>query len=130
MARPSKDNPKWKQKRQAYIEAVDSWKIQKLFNALKWWVSRDWAIVLAWLSRTSVYERMKKIENFRTKIEDNEELWVAFVENKLVWLVNNGYYPAIEKVLKSKKRDIYWDKVETDLNAKIDWDIKIKLPKA
>lgn len=129
MGRPSKNNPEWKQKKQAREEAKAKWKIQKFLDAMKWGLNRDTAISYAWLSRASVYARMKDNENFKTQVEDAEEYRFAIVESEKNKQIRNGYRPAIEKELKSKKRAIYGDKIETDNKTEIDWEIIIKLPK-
>jgi len=71
----------------------------------------------AWIPERTVYERLKKNEDFRRTIEDCEEYWIAIVENaKRKKIMEEGYRPAIEKELKSRRREVYGD------NIQISWD--------
>lgn len=119
MARPSKTNPDWEQKSQAFEEAMENWKMQKLFDALKWWLSRSSAIVFAGLPRRTVYDRMDKDKTFAQKIEDAEEYRVAVVEWKKKEKIDEWYRPAIEKELESSKFERYWKKVKNEV--KVEW---------
>jgi len=117
------------QKKQAREAAIESWKIQNLLTMLRWGLTRDPAIVKAELSRASVYLWMKDNEDFKTQIEDAEEAWLSVVESAKNQKITEWYRPAIEKELKSRKRDIYGDKSEVDQTTKHTGDVIIKLPK-
>ena len=101
--------------------------IQKFLTALRNWHHIDSACVLAWIARSSVYWRMKEDEDFCTQVEEAKEFWLSVVEWKMTAKVNEWYRPGIEKELKSKRREIYWDKQEIEHS----WEVKsivVKLP--
>lgn len=128
MARPSKNNPNWAQKKQAREEATKNWKLQKFFDALKGWLNRDTAISYAGLKKRTVYERLKDDDNFRLKVEDAEEYRFAIVEDAKNKKIKEWFRPAIEKELKSKRATIYWDKIDVDQKTTHLWEIIVKLP--
>ena len=87
--------------------------VQKLMEALRDGVSRGGACVYAEIPRSTFYEWLE-FADFRTQVEDAEEFWMKFVEWQKNQLIKEKYRPAIEKELKSKRRDVYWDKQEID----------------
>lgn len=120
MARPSKDNPEWKQKSPAFEEAMNNGSVSKLLEALKNGLSRSSAIVFAGLSRPTVYDRMDKYVSFRQNIEDAEEYRIAIVEDEKRKKIKDEHYrPAIEKELESSKFERYWKKVKNEV--KVEW---------
>ena len=82
MARPCKNNPEWKQKKQAFEQAKENGKLQKFFEALKWWLSRSSAMAYSGLPMSSVYAWIEQDANFKREIEHCEEYRVAIVENE------------------------------------------------
>lgn len=97
--------PKWPRK-------MTDPKVAKLMDALKTWQDRDSACAYAEVPRSSFYRRLLDYSEFRTKIEEAEHYWMFIVNNQKRKLINEWYRPAIEKELKSKRRKIYWDKLE------------------
>lgn len=98
------------------------WLLDKLFDALKWWLSRKSAIAYAWLNLQTVYDRMEKMPDFSKKMDNCEEYWIWIVENvKRKKIVDERYRPAIEKELSSKRWEIYWNKEE--INLKVDSEL-------
>lgn len=125
MARPSKDNPEWKQKSPAFEEAMNNGSVSKLLEALKNGLSRSSAIVFAGLSRPTVYDRMDKDETFRQNIEDAEEYRIAIVEDEKRKKIQDEHYrPAIEKELESSKFERYGKRERKDVN--IEWSVDLK----
>ena len=115
MARPSKDNPEWKQKSPSFEAAMEDGSVNKLLEALKNGLSRSSAIVFAGLCRQTVYDRMDKDITFRQKIEDAEEYRIAIVEDEKRKKIKDEHYrPAIEKELESSKFERYWKKVKNE----------------
>lgn len=47
-------------------------------------------------------------------MEDAEDFWMAYVNNKKKSIIDKGYRPAIESELKAKRRDVYGDKLGID----------------
>lgn len=120
MARPSKDNPEWKQKSPSFEAAMEDGSVNKLLEALKNGLSRSSAIVFAGLCRQTVYDRMDKDITFRQKIEDAEEYRIAIVEDEKRKKIKDEHYrPAIEKELESSKFERYWKKVKNEV--KVEW---------
>lgn len=78
-------------------------------------MTRDSACSYAGVSRSSFYERMRDDENFRTMVEDAEYYWIYIVEDQKAKLIEKWYRPTIEKELKSRKWDVYWDRQSLDL---------------
>lgn len=87
--------------------------VRKLEEALKGGNTRESACAYAWIWRTTFYQRLDDDDNFRTMVEDCEEYRIKIVEDQKKKLIEKGFRPAIEKELKSKRRDVYWDKIET-----------------
>lgn len=106
--------------------------VQKLIIALQSGKHRSSACVVAGIARTTFYEWLDADENFRTRVEDAEEFWLALVEWKLKEKVEEWYRPAIEKELKSKRREVYGDKLDTTekiVQTTIDYkELKDKTP--
>lgn len=99
--------------------------VQNILGALRNGLHRDSACAVSKVPRRSFYDRMADDEDFRTKVEDAEEYWMSIVENKKKEKIDEWYRPAIEKELKSKRRNVYWDKLDVDQNviqATIDYD--------
>ena len=94
-------------------------KVQKLITALQNWLSRYSACSISKIPKRTLYDWLED-DVFRTKIEDSEEFWMWVVENKKGELIKEKYRPAIEKELKSKKAEIYWDKSRIEHTWK-DW---------
>lgn len=128
MWRPWKNNPTGAQKKPEYEKALKDWRMKKFFNNLKTGLSRPSAIAMAGMQIRTVYEWFDTIPNFRQEVEAHEEMRIWLVENKKATLISKGYRPAIEKELRSKKREIYGDKIEQDTNIKLDGEIRIKMP--
>lgn len=51
-------------------------------------------------------------------VEDAEEYWIWVVEEVKRRKVKEGYRPAVEKELKSRRRSVYGDRQEIDQNIK------------
>lgn len=128
MGRKSKDNPNWEQRSPVYEKYEKDWTLLKFFEYLKTGMSRWSAMAMLDMSPSTVRYWLDTDENFRLKVEAHEEMWIGFVENKKAKLIDKGYRPAIEKELKSKKRDVYGDRIEQDSNIKFDWNIVVKTP--
>lgn len=124
MARPWKNNPTWKQKSPVKEKAMKDGKMEKFFEALKWWLSRSSAMVFAWLNRDTVNNRIATDQTFKQKVEDAEEYRVAVVEDKKKQKIDEWYRPAIEKELESSKFERYWKRERKDVN--IEWNINMK----
>lgn len=105
--------------------------VQKIILALQNWLHRDSACVVSKVPRSTFYERLKE-DAIRTKVEDAEEYWMSVVEKKKQEKIEEGYRPAIEKELKSKRRSVYGDKLETSgtvIETTIDYsELKNKTP--
>jgi hypothetical protein len=93
---------------------------------------RDSACVVSKVPRRTFYDWMDAEPEFRTKVEDAEEYRLGIVENKKREKIEEGYRPAIEKELKSKRRSVYGDKLETSgtvIETTIDYsELKNKTP--
>lgn len=87
-------------------------KLPKLVIALQEWQSRDSAMAICEVSKTTFYRWMSEDESFGTKIEQAEDFWMSVVHSQKKKLVDSWYRPAIEKELKSKNRKVYGDKHE------------------
>ena len=97
--------------------------VQKVLLALKNWLSRESACAVSWVARRTFYSRLED-DKFRTEVEDSEEYRMWVVEKAKFDLIKKGHRPAIEKELKSKNREVYWDKSE--VNNTGDFTIEIK----
>ena len=125
MARPCKNNPEWKQKKQAFEQAKENGKLQKFFEALKWWLSRSSAMAYSGLPMSSVYAWIEQDANFKREIEHCEEYRVAIVENEKRKKIQDEHYrPAIEKELETSKFERYWKREKKDIN--IDGTVNLK----
>lgn len=93
--------------------------IKKLEDALKWGDTRESACAYAWISKPTFYDRMKNDKNFLTWVEDCEEYWIHIVENQKRKLVEKGYWPTVEKELKSRRPKVYGDKVTQEVNMNV-----------
>jgi len=106
--------------------------VQKIMICLQNGLQRTSACVRAWIPRSTFYEWLNDDDHFRTRVEDAEEYWLWIVETKMKEKIDEGYRPAIDKELKSKRRSVYWDKLdstETLIQTTIDYkDIKGKTP--
>lgn len=87
--------------------------VQKLLQCLENWLARTSACVTAKVARRTFYDWLKDDE-FRTKVEDAEETWMAYVENVKKQMIQKQYRPAVESELKAKRRDTYGDKLGID----------------
>lgn len=104
--------------KQVFEWAKKDWRIEKLYEWLKWWLTRKSAIAYAGLNLQTVYDWMEKMSDFSKKVCDSEEYWMAVVENvKRKKIVEEKYRPAIELELKSKRKKIYWDRLELAWDA-------------
>jgi hypothetical protein len=93
--------------------------VKKLEEALKWWLTRESACAYAWFSRVTLWDWCKRDPDFLTFVEDCENYRLAIVEDAKRKQITSWYRPAIEKELKSKRRDVYGDKQEIDQTSKI-----------
>lgn len=116
---------KWQKKPKQTAEVV-----QKLIQALQNGLDRSSARSLAWVHKNTFYEWLKDDE-FRAKMEDAEDFWMAYVNNKKKSIIDKGYRPAIESELKAKRRDVYGDKLGIDDGKgwSLFGNIKIKIVK-
>ena len=119
MARPSKDNPEWKQKSPVKERAEENGQLEKFFEALKGWLSRSSAVAHSGLNLQTVYDWMEKDKTFLKKVEMCEEYRVWVVEWKKKEKIDEWYRPAIEKELESSKFERYWKKVKNEV--KVEW---------
>lgn len=119
MARPSKDNPEWKQKSPVKERAKENGQLEKFFEALKGGLSRSSAVAHSGLNLQTVYDWMEKDKTFLKKVEMCEEYRVWVVEWKKKEKIDEWYRPAIEKELESSKFERYWKKVKNEV--KVEW---------
>lgn len=89
--------------------------VQKIVDALRAWMTRQSACAHAGISKATFYNRIEADPDFLDLVEDSEEYWIGIVENqKRILIEDKAYRPAIEKELKSKRREVYWDKQEIE----------------
>ncbi len=101
-------------------QSIDTWrdekhqqKLKKLFEALKGWLNKQSACSFSWITEPLFYARSKDPE-FLSQVKDAIDYWIWVVENQKRKLIMKEYRPAIEKELKSRKREIYGDKLGID----------------
>lgn len=118
-------------------QEVTSWKldkhseaVKKLIDAVKWWLNVSSACAFSKITRPLYYTRVKDPE-FLSQIDNARDYWLWVVENEKRKLIMQWHWPAIEKELKSKMRDVYWDKLWLDDwdGGNLFWNIKIKIVK-
>lgn len=88
--------------------------VHKIIQALQNGLSRTSACAVSNIPRSTFYTWLEQDEDFRTKVEDAEEYWLWLVEKMKMELIKEKHRPAIEKELKSKRREVYWDKQEIE----------------
>jgi hypothetical protein len=69
-----------------------------------------------------MYYRAADDKDFLTNMEKAEDFWMWLVEKSKKQKIDEGYRPAIERELKSKRRKVYGDKVE-NTNINLDNDV-------
>ena len=69
-----------------------------------------------------MYYRAADDKDFLTNMEKAEDFWMWLVEKSKKQKIDEGYRPAIERELKSKRRKVYGDKVE-NTNINLDKDV-------
>lgn len=119
MARPSKDNPEWKQKSPAKERAEENGQLQLFYEALKGGLSRSSAVAKSGLQISTVYNRLDTDETFRKKVELCEEYRVSVVEDAKRKKIDEWYRPAIEKELETSKFERYWKRIKNEV--KVEW---------
>lgn len=87
--------------------------VQKLLDALKGGLNKESACSFANISKWMFYARVKDPE-FWTLVKDAVDYRIGVVENQKRKLIMKEHRPAIEKELKSRKREIYGDKLGID----------------
>lgn len=106
--------------------------ILKVVKCLQNWLDRNSACVNSGISRASFHLWINDDPDFKTLVEDAEEFWMWIVESKKKEKIDEWYRPAIEKELKSKRREVYGDKLDTTekiVQTTIDYkELKDKTP--
>lgn len=106
-----KRTPKGKKTRKKSVEVV-----KKVIEALKTGMTKESACGYAGISRATLYNWLNSDEEFLTEVENAEDYWMALVENKKAALINKWYWPAIEKEMKSRRRETYGDQSKIDVH--------------
>lgn len=106
-----KRTPKGKKTRKKSEEIIG-----KIIDALKTGMTKESACGYAGIGRDTFYKWMNSDEEFMTAVQSAEDYWMALVENKKAALINKWYWPAIEKELKSRRRETYGDQSKIDVH--------------
>ena len=96
--------------------------LQKFMKCLEEGLTRESACGMIWISRSTMYYRAADDKDFLTNMEKAEDFWMWLVEKSKKQKIDEGYRPAIERELKSKRRKVYGDKVE-NTNINLDKDV-------